>query len=47
VPLGLVYACLLVSSAGMALILLHSLWRLCSGRMPREELVRDTGSAGE
>jgi len=47
VPLGVVYACLLFSSAGMALILVHSLWRLLSGRMPREELVSDTGSAGE
>ena len=47
VPLGAVYACLLVSSTGMALILMHSLWRLFSGRMPREELVNDTASAGE
>ena len=47
VPLGAVYACLLVSSAGMALILMRSLWRLLSGRMPREELVNDTASAGE
>jgi TRAP-type C4-dicarboxylate transport system permease small subunit len=47
VPLGVVYGCLLVSSAGMALILVHSLWRLLSGRMPPEELVSDTASAGE
>ena len=47
VPLGLVYACLLVSSVGMALILAHSLWRLASGSMPREELVSDVASAGE
>ena len=47
VPLGAVYACLLVSSMGMALILAHSLWRLASGSMPREELVSDVASAGE
>lgn len=47
VPIGLVYACLLVSSVGMALMLVGSLWRLCTGRMAREELVNDTGSAGE
>lgn len=47
VPIGVVYACLLVSSAGMALLLVRSLWRLLSGRMPRSELVNDTGSAGE
>ncbi|WP_326539594.1 TRAP transporter small permease [Pseudorhodoferax sp.] len=47
VPIGLVYACLLVSSAGMSLLLARSLWRLLSGRMRRDELVRDTGSAGE
>ena len=44
---ALVYACLLVSSVGMALMLVGSLWRLCTGRMAREELVNDTGSAGE
>lgn len=47
VPLGAVYTCLLVSSAGMALLLAHSLWRLLSGRMPREELVSGGDSAGE
>jgi TRAP-type C4-dicarboxylate transport system permease small subunit len=47
VPIGLVYACLPVASAGMALILVRSLWRLLSGRMRREELVNDTGTAGE
>jgi TRAP-type C4-dicarboxylate transport system permease small subunit len=47
VPIGLVYACLLVSSAGMALILAGSLWRLFTGRMTRAELVNDTASAGE
>ncbi len=47
VPLGAVYACLLVSSAGMAALLAYSLWRLLSGRMPREELVQGSESAGE
>ena len=47
VPIGVVYACLLVSSAGMSLILMKSLWRLLSGRMARHELVNDTASAGE
>jgi len=47
VPIGLVYACLLVSSVGMALILAGSLWRLATGRMTREELANDTASAGE
>jgi TRAP-type C4-dicarboxylate transport system permease small subunit len=47
VPIGLVYACLPVASAGMALLLAHSLWRLLSGRMRRDELVHDTGNAGE
>ena len=47
VPIGLVYACLPVASAGMALILVRSLWRLLSGRMRRNELVNDTGTAGE
>ena len=47
VPIGVVYACLLVSSAGMSLILMKSLWRLLSGRMARRELVNDTASAGE
>ncbi len=47
VPIGLVYACLLFSSLGMAGLLLHSLWRLVSGRMPRAELVPESGASGE
>ncbi|WP_423197704.1 TRAP transporter small permease protein [Cupriavidus sp. H19C3] len=39
VPLGLVYACLLVCGAGMAAMLAWSLWRLVSGRMQLAELV--------
>jgi len=47
VPLGAVYASLLISSAGMAVLLAHSLWRLLSGRMPRAELVQGSETAGE
>ncbi len=47
VPLGLVFLCLLISSVGMALLLAHSLWRQATGRMPREELVPRSVSAGE
>ncbi|MES2943275.1 MAG: TRAP transporter small permease [Pseudomonadota bacterium] len=47
IPLGLVYLCLLISSAGMAGVLAWSLWRQLTGRMPREELVPQAGSAGE
>lgn len=47
VPLGLVFSCLLISSVGMSLILLHSLWRQITGRMPAEELVPHNQSAGE
>ena len=46
-PLGLVYLCLLISSAGMALMLAWSLARQLSGRMGREELVPQAVSAGE
>ena len=47
VPLGLVYLCLFISSAGMALVLAHSLWRQLAGRMSRDELVPQGASAGE
>lgn len=47
VPLGLVYLCLLISSAGMGLILAHSLWRQVAGRMSRAEQVPQAVSAGE
>ncbi|MFS8979750.1 TRAP transporter small permease [Cupriavidus necator] len=47
VPLGVVYACLLVCSVGMAAMLLHGLWRLVSGRMPQHELVPQSGATGE
>ncbi|HSV37034.1 MAG TPA: TRAP transporter small permease [Ramlibacter sp.] len=47
VPLGLVYLCLLISSAGMAVLIAQSLWRQVAGRMPREELVPHGASAVE
>ncbi|MGO4303442.1 TRAP transporter small permease [Cupriavidus sp. RAF12] len=47
VPLGLVYACLLVCSGGMAAMLAWSLWRLVSGRMALGELVPQSGASGE
>jgi TRAP-type transport system small permease protein len=47
VPLGLIYMSLLISSAGMALVMTWSLWRQATGRMPREELVSHSGDGGE
>lgn len=47
VPLGIVYASLLICSLGMAAMLLHSLWRLISGRMAQHELVPQSGTSGE
>lgn len=47
VPLGLVFVSLLISGVGMSLILLHSLWRQVTGRMPANELVPQNVSAGE
>ncbi|NDY90319.1 TRAP transporter small permease [Ideonella livida] len=45
VPMGVVFSALLVSSTGISWILLCSLWRQVSGRMPAEELViTPTGS---
>lgn len=39
VPMGVVFSALLVCSVGIAAMLLHSLWRQLSGRMPADELV--------
>ena len=39
IPLGLIQSSLLISSAGIALFLTHSLWRQVTGRMPKEELI--------
>lgn len=38
VPMGLVFSGLLVTSVGIALVLLYSLWRQLTGRMPVAEL---------
>ena len=47
VPLGIVQSAMLVSSVGMVLVLIYSLWRQLTGRMPKEELFPAGGSAGE
>jgi TRAP-type C4-dicarboxylate transport system permease small subunit len=47
VPLGLVYLCLLISSAGMAALVAHSMWRQLAGRMAREDLVPHGAGAVE
>lgn len=47
IPLGLVYLCLLISSVGMAGVLLHSLWRQLTGRMTLEELAPGDNSAAD
>jgi len=47
IPLGLIYMSLFISSVGMALVLLWSLWRQVTGRMPKEELVPHSGDGGE
>lgn len=47
VPLGLVYLCLLISSAGMALVVAHSMWRQLAGQMTREELAPGAAAAVE
>lgn len=47
VPLGLVYLCLLISSAGMAALVAQSLWRQLAGRMSREELAPGATAAVE
>lgn len=41
IPMGIVFSALLVCSVGMALMLLHGLWRQATGRMPARELVHD------
>lgn len=38
-PMGWVFSALLVCSVGIGAILLHSLWRQITGRMPVQELV--------
>ncbi len=39
IPMGIVFSALLICSVGMALMLLHGLWRQVTGRMPAAELV--------
>jgi TRAP-type transport system small permease protein len=39
VPMGIVFSALLVCAVGIALILVNSLWRQATGRMPASELV--------
>ncbi|MDB5889945.1 MAG: Tripartite ATP-independent periplasmic transporter, DctQ component [Polaromonas sp.] len=45
IPLGLVYLCLLISSVGMAGVLMYSLWRQLTGRMPVQELTPHADNA--
>jgi TRAP-type C4-dicarboxylate transport system permease small subunit len=45
--MGLVKSGLLISSVGMGLILLHSLWRQLTGHMTRNELFPNSGDVGE
>ena len=47
IPMGIVQSALLISSIGMALVLAYGLWRLVTGRMPKEELIPFSGSVGE
>ncbi len=47
VPMGVVFSALLVSSGGISWILLHSLWRQLTGRMPAEELVIEPAGSVE
>jgi TRAP-type C4-dicarboxylate transport system permease small subunit len=47
IPLGIVYLCLLISSVGMAGVLLYSLWRQVTGRMTLEELAPPSSGAGD
>jgi TRAP-type C4-dicarboxylate transport system permease small subunit len=47
IPMGLVYSSILISSIGMAAVFAHSLWRQISGRMPKDELVPNSGASGE
>ena len=47
IPMGYVQLSMLISSVGMVLVLIYSLWRQLTGRMPKEELVPFSGSVGE
>lgn len=47
VPIGIVFSALIICSAGIALMLVHSLWRQITGNMPASELVVDNAAAAE
>lgn len=47
IPMGYVQLALLFSGVGMACVLLYSLWRQLTGRMPREELFPHAGNLGD
>ena len=47
VPMGVVFSALLICSGGIIWVLLYSLWRQLTGRMPAEELIVSHGGAGE
>ena len=47
IRMGYVQSALLISSAGMALVLAYGLWRLVTGRMKADELIPYSGSVGE
>jgi TRAP-type C4-dicarboxylate transport system permease small subunit len=47
VPMGIVFSALLVCAVGIAMILVHSLWRQATGRMPASELVATHAEAVE
>jgi TRAP-type C4-dicarboxylate transport system permease small subunit len=47
VPMGVVFSALLVCAGGMALMLLHSLWRQARGAMPASDLIAHPSPATE
>jgi len=47
VPMGVVFSALLVCSVGIALLLLHSLWRQLMGALPASELVINNAASAE
>ena len=47
VPMGIVFSALLVSSAGISLLLLQSLWRQVIGALPASELFVNNAASAE
>ena len=47
IPIGVVFSALLICSGGIAVLLIHSLWRQLTGRMPAPELVPSHSSSVE